>query len=171
MALTGYTIGEIKIEEKERQFFDYVLDIVEKGKTYYFITNSFEEYYYIIKDAIEYYEGLEMYENCAILKKNIDAYIEKIPKNVDEAIQYLTKITPEDKIESFKNFDEFSFAMELHPTVGKKMIDMWILRNEISPMRQYFLKEYQMKNPDEIANTILKKYISFVKLNDSDEKI
>jgi hypothetical protein len=28
-------------------------------------------------------------------------------------------------------------------------------------------KEYQMKNPDEIANTILKNYISFVKAKKS----
>ena len=47
------------------------------------------------------------------------------------------------------------------------MIDIWLLRNKKSPVRNFFLKEYKIKNPDEIANTILKNYISFVKAKKS----
>jgi hypothetical protein len=167
MSLTGITAQTIFIDEKEKQFFEYVYDIVLKDKYYYFISESFEEYYFIMIDTIEYYEKLEQYEKCAILKKNIDSYIKKIPKNIDEAIEYLVSITPENKIDDFEKFDEFSFAIELHPTVGKKIIDIWLLRNEKSSVRNFFLKEYKMKNPDEIANTILKNYISFVKAKNS----
>ena len=167
MSLTGTTAQNIFIDEKEKQFFEYVYDIISKDKYYYFISESFEEYYFILIDTIEYYEKLEEYEKCAVLKKNIDSYFEKIPKNIDEAIEYLIDITPEEKLKEFIKIDEFSFAIELHPTVGKKMIDMWLLRNEKSPVRNYFLKEYKMKNPDEIANTILKNYISFVKAKKS----
>jgi hypothetical protein len=73
------------------------------------------------------------------------------------------KITPKDKVAAYGNFDEYSFAIELHPTIGKKMVDLWLLRQPDSPLKKYFEKEYQIKNPDEIANNVLRKYIQTVK--------
>jgi hypothetical protein len=72
MSLTGITAQTIFIDEKEKQFFEYVYDIVLKDKYYYFISESFEEYYFIMIDTIEYYEKLEQYEKFSIFKKNID---------------------------------------------------------------------------------------------------
>ena len=43
MSLTGTTAQNIFIDEKEKQFFEYVYDIVSKDKYYYFISESFEE--------------------------------------------------------------------------------------------------------------------------------
>jgi len=161
--MTGYTISEERSVAKEQQFFEYVFGIVQKKKRYTFISTSFEEYYFIILDTIKHYEKLEQYEKCAVLKKELDHYLSTIPKNTEEAIQYMLRISPEDKTESFKNFDEFSFAMELHPTVGKKMIDIWLLRQEISPLKKHYASEHGIQNQDKIAHDVLTKYIQTVK--------
>jgi hypothetical protein len=118
-----------------------------------------------LKESISFYEKLEMYENCAILKKYLDYYLNLIPNNLNEALDYLVTLTPE-KLKNLDNvlqIDDFSIAIDLHHSVGRTVIDWWLLRLDVSPLVQYYEKEYDLKNEDRICHDILLKYVKIIK--------
>jgi hypothetical protein len=165
MEISGDVFNNLNLDKKEIQFFDYILNAAKEHKSYMFITESFEEYYFILKEAISFYENLEMYENCGILKKYLDYYLKLIPNNLDEALDYLVTLTPEKlkNIENVLQIDDFSIAIDLHHSVGRTVIDWWLLRLNVSPLVQYYEKEHDLKNEDRICHDILLKYVKIIK--------
>jgi hypothetical protein len=165
MEISGDVFNNISIDKKEVQFFNYIYDVAKENKSYMSITPSFEEYYFILKETMAFYEKLEMYEKCIILKNHLDTYLKLIPNNVNEALDYLVKLTP-DKLKNIENIleiDDFSIAIDLHHSVGRTIIDWWLLRLPISPMVEYYEKQYDIKNEDKICHDILLKYVKIVK--------
>lgn len=165
MEISG-DVFNVDVDKKEVQFFDYILNAAKEHKSYMFITESFEEFYFILKESITFYENVEIYENCAILKKYLDSFLKLIPNNLNEALDYLIKLTPEtvvDKIDNLEDVDDFSFALDFHFSIGKMLIDWWLLRHPISPLVQYYNKEFDMKNSDKICHDILIKYVQIIK--------
>ena len=166
MEISGDVFNNVYVDKKEIQFFDYILNAAKEHKSYMFIAESFEEYYFILKETISFYEGIDMYENCAIVKKYLNSFLELIPKNLNEALDYLIELTPEKVVKDFDNLeevDDFSFALDFHFSVGKTLIDWWLLKHPISPLVEYYKKEYDMKNADRICHDILLKYVSIAK--------
>ena len=166
MEISGDVFNNIYVDAKEIQFFDYILSAAKEQKSYMFITSSFEEFFFILKESISFYEKMEIYENCAILKNYLDRYIKLIPKNLNEALDYLIELTPETVVKNFDNLeevDDFSFALDFHHSVGKTLIDWWLLKHPISPLVEYYKQEYNMKNADRICHDILLKYVSIAK--------
>ena len=160
--LTSHTINE-QPDFRPTHLFDNILTKVERGLHWLFIYDSFEQYYYVLKQAIAHYEELENYEACAVLAKNLKDCLKKIPKNVNEAVDYLVESTPETHRHLFKGRNTFSLAINLHKTTGMRIIDLWVLRFEDSPLRQHYSEVHGITNHDEIANDILIKYIDAVK--------
>jgi hypothetical protein len=165
MEISGDVFNSLNLDKKEVQFFDYILNAAKEHKSYMFITESFEEYYFILKESISFYEKLEMYENCGILKKYLDYYLNLIPNSLNEALDYLVTLTPEKlkNIENVLQIDDFSIAIDLHHSVGRTVIDWWLLRLDVSPLVQYYEKEYDLKNEDRICHDILLKYVKIIK--------
>jgi hypothetical protein len=148
----------MSIDKKEDNFFRTVFKLVEKGEDYLTVSDSFEDFYNIIEDALNHFEITEEYEKCAILKKYMDDCIKEIPTNIDEALDFLATLDIRSLFERFKNYDEFTFSIELHPKIGKRLIDIWLLKYDISPMRKYFLSTGEI-NPENMAHKIIKAFI------------
>lgn len=158
--------GDVYVDSKEIQFFDYILNAAKEKKSYMFITASFEEFFFILKESIKFYEEKEMYENCGILKDYLNSFLELIPKSLNEALDYLIELTPEKVVKDFDNLeevDDFSFALDFHHTVGKTLIDWWLLKHSVSPLVKYYEEHYKLKNADRICHDILLKYVSIAK--------
>jgi hypothetical protein len=160
--LTSHTINDHPNIEKN-YLFDNLLDKIKKRVHWMHTYSSFESYYYVVSKAIEYYSDLEDYEACTIMKNDLQMWIEKIPKNTNEAIEYLISSTPDTHKHLFEGRSTFSLAINLHRTTGMRIIDLWILRFEESPLRKYYVQEHKIDNPDQIANDILIKYIDTIK--------
>jgi len=54
MEISGDVFNNIYVDKKEIQFFDYILNAAKEHKSYMFITESFEEYYFILKETISF---------------------------------------------------------------------------------------------------------------------
>lgn len=166
MEISGDVFNNITVDKKEIDFFNHIYDAAKDKKSYMFITESFEEYYFIIKEAISFYESIELYENCSVLKNHLNTYMDLIPKNLNEALDYLITLTPENVVKNFDNLeavDNFSFALDFHFSVGKYLIDWWLLKHSISPLVKYYEENYQIKGADRICHDILLKYFEVAK--------
>jgi hypothetical protein len=160
--LTSHTINE-QAENVPVFLFENLLAKVKKNIHWMHIYESFESYYYVVSRAIEYYEKKEDYESCQLLKNNLLSWLDKIPKNTNESIEFLINSTPETHLHLIDGRDTFSLAINLHRSTGMRIIDLWILRFDESPLKQYYIKNHKIHNPDQIANDILIKYIDTIK--------
>ena len=158
--LTSHTINE---EAYKVTLFEDILIKVKEGKSWVFMYDSFEQYYYILKRGIEYFENKGEFDSCAIFLDELSNWLKKIPYNTNDAIKYLMKITPVSHQILLKDRDTFSLAINLHKSTGATIIDIWLLRFEESPLRRYYEKEHKITNADQIANDVLIKFIDAIK--------
>lgn len=159
--LTSHTINQT--HQEKNNLFTNILNKVRNNINWIHIYQSFEQYYYVVSRAIEYFEEKEDYRDCETLSKNLNNWINKIPKSTDEAIKYLMDSTPNTHKHLIKDRNSFSLAINMHRSTGMAIIDMWLLRFKESPLREFYLKKHQIDNPDQIANDILIKYIDATK--------
>ena len=86
-----------------------------------------------------------------------------IPKDVDDAIDRLNKMTPPDAIEKFKNApDEVEVCRKLHLGIGRWMIVNWNF--EEGSRLSHYLKKEGVLHPDDMAQYLLRTY--YRQLND-----
>lgn len=161
MELTSHTINETKYEPSH--LFDNILNKIKSGVNWLSIYDSFEAYYYVLTKAINFYENVEDFEACSIIQQNLNLWVGKIPKNTNEAIQFLINSTPNTHAHLIEDRSTFSLAINMHRTTGMRIIDLWILKFEESPLRIYYETEHKISNADQIANDILIKYIEGMK--------
>ena len=161
MELTSHTINESV--EAPSHLFENILQKVKDGINWIRVYDSFESYYYMIHQAIKYFESKEDYESCALLRKNIKMWIDKIPTDMDGAIKFLIESTPKTHSFVFSVKKTFSLALSLHRSTGAMIIDLWLLRYDESPLKQYFVNKHNIDDADEIANKILIAYIDAYK--------
>lgn len=159
--LTGYTTNEVK--KDYTRIFREILEKTKMGQSWIHMFTSFEQYYFIVQKTIEYYTEQEDYKSCNILKAELSKWIDKIPKNTNEAIKFLIESTHDINKTTINQLETFSLAINMHKTTGAMIIDLWLLRFQESPLRQYYEKEHKIKNHDQIANDILMKYIEAYK--------
>lgn len=156
----------MKSDRKEADFFNTVYKMVASGRDFYSVSESFTEYYNIVIEAIKFFEEVEEYEKCAVLKENMDTYFEKnIPKNFDEALEYMFSIDLKNKdtmraVVTSNKID--LFVTDLMPTIGEKLIDIWLLKTKKSPLVKFYRENRKISSTDnlEIAKTIVKEVIT-----------
>ena len=143
--------------------FSNIQESIKSGLHYRKICKSFEDYYFMTQDAIKHYSKEEDFDSCLLFKNALDKFVEEIPKNLDEAIKYIISTSKIRDIEYFQNLDTFSLAINMHQPIGMLIMDIWLLRYDISPLRQYCVKKFETENADEIVNRILKIFIDTLK--------
>lgn len=149
--------------QSQKALFSIFLDNIEKGVHFFQISKSFENYYLMIEDAIDFYKSNEDFKSCAILKNNIDNYLSVIPKNINEAIKFMIDSVGERNLGDFRSIDTYSLAINMHHTTGLTIKDMWLLQYPISPLRQFCEDTFGIQNTDEIINKIITIYIDTLK--------
>ena len=86
-----------------------------------------------------------------------------IPKDVDDAIDRLNKMTPPDAIEKFKNVpDEVEVSKKLQLGIGRWMIVNWNF--EEGSRLSHYLKQQGVLHPEDMSQFILRSY--YRRLND-----
>ena len=159
--ITSHTINE-DVDIKEIAF-AMILEKIKAGVHYFHISQSFENYYYMLKEALEYYKSIEDFESCGVFENNLKQYIDGIPKDIEAAIKYMVESVVHRDLGNFLDIDTYTLAINMHQKTGFAIMDMWLLRHPISPLTQYCTKKFNTENPDEIVNKILTKYIDALK--------
>jgi hypothetical protein len=85
-----------------------------------------------------------------------------IPKDIDDAHDRISQMTPPDAIEKFKNApDEVEVSRKLHLGIGRWMVVNWNL--EEGSRLSHYLKQQGVLHPDDMAQFLLRSY--YRKLN------
>ena len=86
-----------------------------------------------------------------------------IPKDVDDAIVRLNKMTPPDAIEKFKNApDEVTVSQKLKLGIGRWMVVNWNF--EEGSRLSHYLKQQGVLHPEDMSQYLLRTY--YRRLND-----
>jgi len=89
-----------------------------------------------------------------------------IPKDVDDAHERLSQMTPPDAIEKFKNApDEIEVSRKLHLGIGRWMVINWNF--EEGSRLSHYLKKQGVLHPDDMAQFLLRTY--YRKLNNQSD--
>lgn len=78
----------------------------------------------------------------------------KLPKNLDEAVQYFQQQWTQAELDSFKNKPERDAVIELHRGTGMWIRNNWVYGDRDTALRNYF-KDLGIYAPDDISSIIL----------------
>lgn len=160
--LTSHTINEATDYDYTFLFYN-LLEKLKNDVPYFWIYDSFEQYYYVLNEALDFFSKKEDYSACEVIHRNLKNYLEKIPTSSEEAIKFLIDSTSQKIYDKISDTNTFSLAINLHQSTGMRIIDLWLLRYDESPLTRYYKENYNISNADEIANDIIVKYIEALK--------